>query len=48
MTNRVDLDEAAHNEPPHQDLRCLLIQLFSSLALKVLKNKRERHAQEGL
>ena len=21
--NRVDLDELAHNEPPHQDLHCL-------------------------
>ena len=26
----------AHYEPPHQDLRCLQIQLFSSLALKEL------------
>ena len=24
----------AHNEPPHQDLRCLQIQLFSNLVLK--------------
>ena len=32
----VDLDEVAHNEPPHQDLRCLQIQLFSSLILKEL------------
>ena len=24
----------AHNEPPHQDLRCLQIQLFSSLVGK--------------
>ena len=30
----VDLDEVAHNEPPHQDLLCLQIQLFSSLVLK--------------
>ena len=29
--NSVDLDEVAHHEPPHQDLRCLQIQLFSSL-----------------
>ena len=29
--NSVDLDELAHHEPPHQDLRCLQIQLFSSL-----------------
>ena len=33
----MDLDEVAHNEPPHQDLRCLQIQLFSSLVLKVGK-----------
>ena len=26
----------AHYEPPHQDLRCFQIQLFLSLALKVL------------
>ena len=32
--NSVDLDEVAHFEPPHQDLRCLRIQLFSSLVLK--------------
>ena len=31
--NKVDLDEVAHNEPPHQDLRCLQIQLFSPLIL---------------
>ena len=24
----MDLDEVAHYEPPHQDLRCLQIQLF--------------------
>ena len=24
----VDLHEVAHHEPPHQDLRCLQIQLF--------------------
>ena len=29
--NSVDLDEVAHYEPPHQDLRCLQIQLFLSL-----------------
>ena len=29
----------AHNEPPHQDLRCLQIQLFSSLAVKELKRQ---------
>ena len=30
------LDEVAHYEPSHQDLRCLQIQLFSSLVLKEL------------
>ena len=34
MANCVDLDEVAHFEPPHQDLHCLQIPLFSSLALK--------------
>ena len=28
----------AHYEPPHQDLRCLQIQLFSSLVVKELRN----------
>ena len=32
----VDLDEVAHDKPPHQDLRCLQTRLFSSLALKEL------------
>ena len=32
----VDLDEVAHHEPPHQDLRCLQIQLNSSLVVKEL------------
>ena len=32
--NSVDLDEVAHDELPHQDLRCLQIQLFSSLIVK--------------
>ena len=41
MTNSVDPDEVAHNEPPHQDLHCLLVQLFSSMALKVLIKKFE-------
>ena len=31
--NSVDLDEVAHYEPPHQDLRYLQIQLFLSLVL---------------
>ena len=34
--NSIDLDEVAHDEPPHQGLRCLQILLFSSLILKVL------------
>ena len=36
--NSVDLDEVARFEPPHQDLRCLQIQiqLISSLVLKQL------------
>ena len=36
--NRVDLDEVAHYEPPHQDQDCLQIQLFSSLVVKELIN----------
>ena len=32
--NSVDLDEVAHDEPPHQDLRCLQIKLFLSLVVK--------------
>ena len=31
----------AHYEPPHQDLRCLQIQVFSSLVLKVNKENRQ-------
>ena len=34
----MDLDEAAQNEPPHQDLRCLQIQLFLSLVVKRVKS----------
>ena len=37
MANSVDPDEVAHNEPPHQDLAVLKIQLFSSLVFKALK-----------
>ena len=36
--NSVDLDEAAHYEPPHQDLCCLQILLNASLGLKELKH----------
>ena len=32
----MDLDEVAHDEPPHQDLHCLQIQLFSSVVVKEL------------
>ena len=35
MSCRV-LDEVARYEPPHQDLHCLQIQLFSSLVVKEL------------
>ena len=33
---QVDLYEVAHDEPPHQDLHCLQIQLFASLVVKEL------------
>ena len=36
--NSVDLDEVALHEPPHQDLRCLQIQLFMSLVVKELNH----------
>ena len=39
MANNVDLDEVAHHEPLHQDLRCLPIQVFSSLVVKELKER---------
>ena len=39
--NGVDLGEVAHDEPPHQDQRCLQIQLFSSLVLKRVKQIKE-------
>ena len=35
--NSIDLDEVAHYEPPHQDLCCLQIQLFSFLVFKELR-----------
>ena len=38
----MDLHEVAHYEPPHQGLRCLQIQLFSSLILKELKGKKKK------
>ena len=33
FSNRADLDEMAHYEPPHQDRHCLQILLFLSVAL---------------
>ena len=38
-TNRVDLDEVAHYEQPHQDLPCLQIHLFSYLVIKQLNSR---------
>ena len=32
--NSVDSDEVAHYEPPHLDLHCLQIEIFSFLCLK--------------
>ena len=37
--NSIDLDEVANYEPPHQELHCLQIQLFSSPVLKELNSK---------
>ena len=42
--NSEDLDEVAHYEPPHQDLHCLQIQLFSSVVLKELPSKMKRNS----
>ena len=47
FANRVDLDEVAHNEPPHPDLHCLLsslrilniILLGLTIFLKILQMK---------
>ena len=41
--NSVDLNEVAHNEPPHQDLCSLQIYLFSSVALKRVKAHTSSH-----
>ena len=42
----MDLDEVAHLEPPHQDLRCLQILLFASLVVRELNHDlRERLEQ---
>ena len=35
--NSVDPDEVAHYEPPHLDLHCFQIQLFSFLMLFIVK-----------
>ena len=35
-TNSVNLSEVAHDDPPHRNLRCLHVQLISSLVLKEL------------
>ena len=35
--NSAGPDEVAHNEPPHLDLHCLQIQLFSVLVLSMLR-----------
>ena len=43
--NSVDLDEVAHNEPSHQDLHCLQIQVLSSLVLKKLRQKYSKSAK---
>ena len=32
----------AHHEPPHQDLRCLQIQLFESLVVKELSGSKNK------
>ena len=45
--NSVNLDEVAHNEPPHQDLRCLQIQLFSSPVLKELRDLSSSLSERG-
>ena len=40
------MSEVAHYEPPYQHLCCLQIQLFSSLALKVLTLKAPSQLQQ--
>ena len=44
MANSVDLDEVAHHEPPHPDLRCLQFQLFLSMVLKEVLLKIEQNS----
>ena len=43
--HRVDLDEVAHYEPPHQDQCSFQIPLFSSLVLKELNIGKEEFIQ---
>ena len=38
MANSVYLDEVAHYEPPHQDLRCLQIQHSATERVNVAKS----------
>ena len=38
----------AHYEPPHQDLRCLQSQLFSSLVVKDLNISKVSHLSVGI
>ena len=48
--NSLDLDEVAHYELPHQNLRCLQIQLFSCLVLTELieRNFRQRNTKSAV
>ena len=47
MASMVDLDEVAHSEPPHQDLRCMQFPLFVSLVLKELSITHSSHLLEA-
>ena len=44
----MEVDEVAHYEPLHQDLRCLQIQLFSSLEFKELMRMGITHVRTNL
>ena len=37
MVNNADIDEVAHDEPPHLDLHSLQIQLFSIFGALMVK-----------
>ena len=39
FVNRVDLDEVAHNEPPHLDLHCLPSKARFHVAVRTQINK---------